>query len=414
MVALDGPMDEINRQFLATRLEAAAEEAQVVLIQLDSAGFLGGKWKDAADLSYTIRHSRVPVVVWLGPAGATAERGAFWIYLAGHRRGASPHSKAGRAIPSDLREPSERAEFGMQREFLLSSFPNTPETAFDRVLGLEELTATGLADFGAPTLGDAVVGLDGLTVTLTSPSGESVEKVLHTAEVVTPETGPPLRRPSVPVVFFRPGFIQRILHSAASPTVAYMLLAAAIVLFALEFYTAGIGIVALLGAVCLLIAGYGLGAAGPNPITLAALGVSVPLFASDIQRGVRSVATLGGAVSTTVAFGAASLQGPDQLRVPLWAAVVIGTLYVTAWRIGVVVMVRTRFWAPVVARDKLVGLTGVVKDPLTPEGTVGIGNGRFPAISAKSKLIRGEDVVVSGISGWRLVVRRATRQAEGQ
>lgn len=408
VVGVDGPIDEINRRFLQDRLEAAASHgAQLVLIQIDSPGFLGIEWDDARDLVDRVRYSRVPVVVWLGPAGAGVERGAFWIYLAGHLRGASPLSRAGEALPSGMRPPSEQTLIETEQEFFRASFPQTPEAALDQALEAEELTATGLADFVAPTLGDAIVGIDGLSVTVSSPAGETFAKTLHTADVVTPTVGPPLREPSVPIVFFRLGFAQRILHSAAAPSVAYMLVMVAIVLFALEFYTAGIGIVALSGAACLLIGGYGLGVAGPNPTTLAALAASVPLFAADVQRGVRSAATLGGVASTALALGAASLQGPPQLRVPLWVSVVLGVLYVAAWRLGVVVIVRTRFWAPVAAREKLIGARGTVRDPLTPEGIVVIDNGRFPARSTEGRLIRGEEVVVSGISGWKLVVERA-------
>jgi membrane-bound serine protease (ClpP class) len=411
IVTIDGPMDEINRRFLLDRLEASRDAgAQAVLIQIDSKGYVGGRWEDARDLAERVKASAVPVVVWAGPPGATVRRGSFWIYLAGHLRGTSPMSSAGEAIPSGLRGSLGATDVELQREYLRSAFPRVPETAFEDVLNVEELTATGLADFVAPTLGDAIVGLDGMTVTVTSPLGEQSIKTLRTAEIITTEIGPPLRQPAVEVLFFRLGFTDRILHSAANPGVAYMLVMAAIVLFALEFYTAGIGIVALLGAVCLLIGGYGLGSIGANLSTLFALGASVPLFAADIQRGIRTLATLGGVACTATALAAASIQGPPDLRLPIWLSAILGVLYIGAWRLGVVVMARTRYWAPVIAREKLVGMRAQVRDPLNPEGTVVLQKGKYAARSVEGRIPRGEEVVISGIAGWKLLVERVQKQ----
>ncbi len=407
VVSIEGPIDEINKKFLAERLEAASNDgAQLVLVQLDSPGFLGGSEQDAAELVDKVRFSKIPVAVWIGPSGAIAERGAFWVFAAAHIRVGSPFAKAGTALPFGIRSSGDEKAYERQGRFLQSTLPEVSDDAYVRTLEIEELTATGLVDFVAPTLGDAIVGLDGLSATVYASSAERASIFLRTADVITPEAGPPQRQPAVPVVFFRLGFVQRVLHASANPTIAYLLSMAAIVLFALEFYTAGIGIVALLGAICLLIGGYGLGAAGPNPITLIGLAASVPLFALDVQRGFRSVATTVAIVFSVVAVAAATFQGPSALRVPMWASIVLLILYIAAWRLGIVVMVRTRFWAPTIAREKLVGMRCIVRDPLTPQGTVAIGKARFPATSGAGKLIRGDEALISGISGWRLVVKK--------
>ena len=409
VVGVEGPLDEINRRFLSQRLQVAATTgAQLVLVQIDSPGVLGGSWDSIRELVEGIRSSQVPVAFWIGPAGSSVERGAFWLYLAGHIKGVSPASQAGSALPAELRPPNDGETLRAERSFLATAFPGLPESVFETTLSAEELTVTGLADFVAPTLGDAIVSLDGISVTVAAARGENRVKTLHTAQVVTPEIGPPSRQPSVEILFYRLGFFQRILHSSAAPPVAYMLILAAILLLALEFYTAGIGIVALLGGICLLIGGYGLGTAGPNWIALAGLGASVPLFASDIQKGIRSFATIGGAAATAVALAAASFQGPPTLRLPLWLSILLGSGYLIGWRLGVVVMVRTRFWAPVIAREKLIGAKGTVRDPLDPQGVVAIEGGKFSAISANENIPRGEEVIVSGISGWKLVVEKAT------
>ncbi len=412
VVAVEGPVDAINKAFLERQLDIAASQgAQLVLMQIDSPGSLGGKWEATAELSARIAESPVPVAVWVGPAPARAERGAFWLYLAAHLRVVSPQSRAGTALPALLGEAPGR-EGAAQRQFLQARFPGLPEAALERSLDAEELTSTGLAHLVAPTLGDAIVALDGMAVSVSTPGTGRRETVLHTAKVITPEASPPLRQPSVQVTFYKLGFLQRILHGATAPPVAYMLLMAAIVLFALELYTAGIGVVALGGFVCLLVGGYGMGAGRPNAVSLALLVASVPLFAADIHKGVRSYSSLAGAVCAALSLGVATTGGTSEMRLPLWVGVLLFVLYVAAWRLGVVVMARTRFWAPSIAREKLLGMAARVRDPLRPKGTVAIGNACFPAQTSTRHLARGDEVVVSGTLGVYLIVKPAENGAD--
>ncbi len=407
VVAVEGPIDAINKAFLERQLDIAAyQRAQLVLLQIDSPGSLGRRWEETAELSARIAESPVPVAVWIGPAPARAERGAFWLYLSAHLRIVSPHSRAGTALPALLGEDPERGD-AAQRQFLQTRFPGLPEASLERSLDAEELTSTGLADLVAPTLGDAIVALDGVAVSVSAPETGRRETVLHTAEVITPEASPPLRQPSVQVTFYKLGFLQRILHGATAPPVAYMLLLAAIVLFALEFYTAGIGVVALGGFVCLLVGGYGIGASRPNAVSLALLAASVPLLAADIHRGVRSSFSLAGGACAALGLAIVTTVGTPEMRLPLLVGILLFVLYVAAWRLGVVVMARTRFWAPSIAREKLLGMEARVRDPLRPKGTVAIGNACFPARTSTRHLQRGGRVVVVGTAGVYLLVKPA-------
>ena len=69
--------------------------------------------------------------------------------------------------------------------------------------------------------------------------------------------------------------IQQLLHTAASPSVAYLLLLIGMLLAALEFFTAGIGIAAFCGAGALVLASYGLGRAAIRPWALVLIIVGV-------------------------------------------------------------------------------------------------------------------------------------------
>lgn len=405
VVTIDGYVDPITKEFLLDRLRAAASSSpapQAILLRLDSSGALGISDREAAALAEDVASSPVPVAVLVGPGPAKAEGAAAWLYLAAHLKMVGPQASVGPLVPAG---PSKK--YGRDP----GSFPTERMKPFDgrqselllRSLDPEQLVSLGLADAIVPTLGDAFVELDGREVVLDLPSGEA-RAILRTAEVVTPDAGPVLRRPAVPVVFHRLGFLDRVLHSAAAPAVAYMLVMASVVLVALEMFTAGIGIVALSGAVCLALGAYGLSVSEPNWVTVAAIAISGCLFGRDVQAGVRSWASIAGIAATALGLGVATFGAPSGLAVPTIPASILAILYVAAWRLGIVVMARTRFWAPSIARDKLIGATGDVGDPLDPHGTVILEGARFPATTSGAPLFRGAKVVVDAVAGIELVV----------
>ena len=78
----------------------------------------------------------------------------------------------------------------------------------------------------------------------------------------------------------------QLLHTAASPAVSYLLLVLGMGLVLFEFFTAGVGVAAVVAPIVPLPAGYGLGVLPIRGWALALLVVSMFAFAVDIQTGV--------------------------------------------------------------------------------------------------------------------------------
>src|SRR3989442_987568 len=78
--------------------------------------------------------------------------------------------------------------------------------------------------------------------------------------------GQPRREPDVQVRFSKLGLLNRLLPTVASPAVAYLLLVAGLLLVVFEFFTAGIGVAAAVGAGCLVLAAYGLDVLPTRPL----------------------------------------------------------------------------------------------------------------------------------------------------
>ena len=90
---------------------------------------------------------------------------------------------------------------------------------------------------------------------------------LETARTVT-EGGETRMEAAGNVRFAKLDILERLLHAAASPSVAYLLLMVGLSLIVFEFFSVGIGVAGAIGALLLVLAGYGLAVLPTSPLGL--------------------------------------------------------------------------------------------------------------------------------------------------
>ena len=105
-------------------------------------------------------------------------------------------------------------------------------------------------------------------------------------EQVTGDEGETVIQPVSRAVLSKLGLWSQLLHTAASPALAYILLCVAVGLLIFEFFTAGIGVAGVVGAGALVLSGYGLGVLPTRTWALVVLGVGAVAFAIDVQAGI--------------------------------------------------------------------------------------------------------------------------------
>ena len=113
----------------------------------------------------------------------------------------------------------------------------------------------------------------------------------------------------------------QLLHTVASPSVAYLLLVLGLGLLLFEFFTAGVGVAGVVGAGFAILAGYGVAELPYNGWALALLLLSMVAFAIDMQTGIPRLWTVIGMVAFTV--GSVFLF--TEFR-PTWIALLVGVV----------------------------------------------------------------------------------------
>ena len=124
------------------------------------------------------------------------------------------------------------------------------------------------------------------------------------------------------------------------------------VLLLFEFFTAGVGVAGLVGAVCLVFGCVGFAALPVRPLAVALLVLSIFAFAVDVQVGVPRLWTGVGLFLFVVASWILYRPLPgDDLRLG-WITLVVGTAGVAlTFVLGMPSMVRTRFATADIGRD---------------------------------------------------------------
>jgi membrane-bound serine protease (ClpP class) len=415
-----GPLDRTMVGYL-TKAVATAERdgAEVLVVAVDSAGALGA---DLETLTGVFAASRTPVVVWVGPSGATALGGAAVLAASAHVLAVAPGTTVGAATPADLRDPAgdhpaavaaRLAELAalhgrsvelaraMAAEGLVvatvpggelgpgARLPRGVQRAHVRPVDEAGAVVAGFADVVAVRLDDVLRELDGRSVALTGGETRALE--------VDPV--------AAHVRFRSPGLLQRLLHTAANPVLAYLLVMAGVLALAFEMFQPGFGVAGVSGLALIALGAYGLFILPTSLAGVVLLAGGVALLAFDLSHGGLGLPTAAGTLA--VAAGSWLLFPRPMLALPVWL-VVAGTLSAFTFFVLVMTLVLRAQAGPATADlASLEGKVGVVRSMLNPEGHVFVDGAlwRARAPDAAGKVRTGTQVRVVGHGGGTLVVQ---------
>jgi membrane-bound serine protease (ClpP class) len=198
----------------------------------------------------------------------------------------------------------------------------------------------------------------------------------------------------------------------ASPDIAMLLVMAGMLGLYIEFQHPGMLVPGILGAFCLVLAGFAFQILPFSWIGLLVMLVGMALLVLEIfvtSFGV--LFTLG--IICLLVGGTMIFDVPEMsdLSLPFWTFLVP---VVTGFAIvaGVVVLIVTRsiFGAQTAGVDELLGLIGETRTPLSPNGKVFI-RGEYWSATADQEIASGEPVEVTAVEGMSLRVRRAVSRS---
>ena len=333
-------------QVLASALEDSITDAQTsganaLILQLNSKQAVIPNER-LVSIGQAFMNSSIPIEVWVGPSGSTAQGKVAQLALVADSLGVSIGSSIGKTGEIVF---SER-EFGpvlIEKTNLLRDDILQWDDAIEADLvqcervSVDELGKTltekeQLARCANPTLGDFLVNRDSFI-----------------SEVIETDAGPRLS-PLTKTKINRLNLIDQLMHTVASPPITYLLLVSGLALLLFEFFSIGIGIAGVIGAISVALSSYGLTILPIRPWALLLIFFSMIAFAIDIQTVVPRIWTLIGQVMFTVGTIFLYNQTNVQMSWIPMSVGIIGMLVLMAR--GMPIMIRGRFATTQIERSR--------------------------------------------------------------
>lgn len=386
---VSGLLNEIQVQAIEKSLDRSAREgSQALILQVNTRGAVVSRER-MAQLLRRIATAEVPVAIWVGPSGSRLYGLPAQMLAAADVTAMAPGSRIGN-MGTPLSVEGVTFDFGTSTDLLQNDS-----------LGFSDARKTGALKFagndeGVPVMKNMVFTLDGVKV-----DGKTLDTVTEALD----GSGQVVREATT-VRFFKLGFVPRLFHTVSSSPVTYLLLVIGLSLLIFEFFTAGIGVAGLVGAVCSVLACFGLAELPIRGLALAAILVGMVAFAVDVQVGVPRFWTgVGLALHVLGSFFLFRDVDGTSLR-PSWVTLLVGIGgAVLTYIVGMPSMTRTRFGTPTIGRDWMVGAMGTAVDDIAPEGSVRLHDASWRARTNRATPIpRGSEVKVVAIDGVTLEV----------
>jgi membrane-bound serine protease (ClpP class) len=390
-IHFDADVNPVTQNYLCHNLSQAAKDGYTAaVIVLDTPG---GLLQSKDKIVLCELNAKLPVLVWVGPNGATAGSAGVWIAQAADFLGMAPQTNIGSSTPidsgganigSDLRRKLINHEAATLRALAQSHGRNVQWA--DRAVRVAtnatapEALRMNVIDAIAPTLPSLLDQADGVK---TKPRGYT----LHVA-------GAEIHNVHL-------GFFTRLLNTLIDPNILPLLFLAGLAGIGFEIFHPGVVLPGALGAVALVTALFGFSVLPISWGGLLLMLLGVALLVVDVHVASHGALTVAGLISLAVGSimlfqNASGLHTSKPLVISI--AVALGAVWVFA--ISKAVQVRH---SPVEVGPQLIaGSIGEVRD----NGLVFVNGELWQARTPSGEKLRpGERVRVESLDGLVLTVR---------
>ena len=381
-----------------------AEEtgAEACIIQMDTPGGLDTSMRDIVK---DIVNAQVPVVVYVSPSGARAASAGVFITIAAHVAVMAPNTAIGAAHPVAIGAEGEAQMSEAMEEKIVNdaaAYIRSIAEAHGRNMEWaekavrESVSATeqealelNVIDMVAPDLNALISQLDGWQVTMLDGSVVS----LQTQRVI--------------INHFEMSVTEDFLYAIADPNIAYILLSLAMLGIMVEIFNPGLIFPGVVGGISFLLAFYSLGVLPVNYAGVLLIILAFGLFIGEVLTTSFGLFTVGGV--TALVIGSLILfKGGPLFKVDIALIIIIAICIAVFFAFILQRVIRAHRSQATTGREDLVGKTGVVKVALAPEGTVFFKGERWKAVSEKSRIKPGEEVIITRVDGLTLHVIKKT------
>jgi membrane-bound serine protease (ClpP class) len=396
VIEINGVINPVAAKFITEAIDQSEEDgAQCLIIQMDTPG---GLMDSMRTIVKKMLSARVPVVVYVSPAGARAASAGVFVTMAAHIAAMAPSTNIGAAHPVTLGSQGKENK-AMMEKVVNDAVAQIKGIAKERGRNVkwaekavresvsiteEEALKLKVIDLVAPDLDSLLAKIDGRKVKI-----DSKKKVLVTKGATINSR--------------QMGWRYRFLDIISNPTIAYIMLMLGIYGIFFELSNPGAILPGVVGAIFLILAFFALQMLPINYAGLALILLGIILFIAEVKITSYGMLSVGGAVCMFLGSIMLAENLPEYMRIS--KGVIIPAVMVSAgfFIFAVTMAIRARRKKPTTGIEGLIGEEGLSESLIFPEGTVSIHGELWTAI-CDERIERGERIKVVGVDNLKLKV----------
>jgi membrane-bound serine protease (ClpP class) len=385
----------ISDEFIGRALDQAQREHDDAVILVISTP--GGLLDSTRSIVEKIMTSRVPVIVFVAPAGSRAASAGFFILESADIAAMAPGTNTGAAHPVLFGEKMDEI-MKMKMENDASAFMRTITAKRGRNVQVaesavresksfteQEALTQKLIDVIAPNDRALLMAIDGRTL----KRYDGTMTTLHVTNANITTVNMSLR--------------QKLMSALMDPNIAFLLLVLGGLAIFAELNHPGAIAPAVVGVIAILLALFALNLMPVRFASLALLAAAFVLFALEAKFATHGVLGAGGIVCMVIG-GLFLVDGPiPQMRVniitALAASIPIGLIAIFLMTL----VLRARRGRVATGSEGMIGQIGVARTPVGPVGKVFV-HGELWNAMARSEIAEGSRVRVASVNGLHLLV----------
>lgn len=390
---LNGTVDPLVADYLEGSIARAQEEgAGAVLIVIDTPGGLDSSMRQITE---SILNAQVPVITYVGPAGARAASAGAFILLSAPVAAMAPGTNVGAATPvglsgGDLSDKiaNDAAEY---MRSIAQAYDRNADVAASFVTDAESITAEDalaqdVIDLIAGTEEELLAAVDGRAVTLGTGATATIES-----------SGTVVDEPMGAFVGF--------LHGLFDPNIAFLFFWLGLALIVLELLVPGHIFSGTIGTILLIIALLSFGLLPVRWIGIALLVFAVVAFVLELNAP--GLGIWGIAATIALVLGGWFLYDRSSgVAVSPWLLAAVAAVMATFFGFVVAKVLKMRDLPPVQGLGAIVGHPGLAIGSGVDErgGIVRVNSEEWRAIAPGGLIPGGDEVRVTGLDGLVLTV----------
>jgi membrane-bound serine protease (ClpP class) len=397
-VVVDDMIHPVSDEFVGRALDAAAaQKADVVILELRTPGGLETSMRGIIE---KIIKSPVPVIVWVGPSGARAASAGFFILQAADIAAMAPGTNTGAAHPVLL---GEKLDDVMKMKIQEDS------AAFMRTLAQRRGRNVKAAESGVREA-KSFTEDEALSLKLIEVVAADIPSLVRWADGRTVKrfngTTAVIRSANKPIVRYEMTLKQRFLSTLMDPNVAFVLFALGMLALYAEFNHPGAILPGVVGLIAIILAVFALNLLPTRYAAFILIAAAFALFALEAKFTSYGILGAGGVIC--MVFGAILLvDGPiPEMRVHLVTALAVSIPLGAIAVFLMTLVLKAHKNRVTTGTEAMVGEIGVARTSLGPHGQVFV-HGELWNATAQREIPQGARVRVRSVDGLRVMVEAA-------